>query len=329
MTVLAAAERNSKSAMADKKDLTGIFDLQNQQAENPEENNSFQETIPEDPFAVNVLPEIEKIEAFESLDQIGMMDHPEPEFQATADQISAEESVMDLAPEPIFENAPSPEPIAIEAFEHIREYSEKTSGKTNHPAKVLYPFHLKIKGTFGPYERDKLLLFISENPIGLNSSELDLQINAGRVFFPRISEYSAVKLIQDLRDSGLNFHLTPSDREINEGISDHSIQYSYDGRNLSQSKPVEIPVISPSISPQPQFSQIEEISLIQYVRTEVIEVENSPIIQEVMERMVESLKQKARLKGGNALFDLRKEITPLRLPSQYQISLKANVIRIS
>jgi hypothetical protein len=47
-----------------------------------------------------------------------------------------------------------------------------------------------------------------------------------------------------------------------------------------------------------------------------------------MERMTEALKQKARLKGGNALMHLQKEITPLRLPSQYQISLKANVIRL-
>ncbi len=321
--------------MADKKDLTGIFDLQKKQAENPEEFAPVQENNPEDPFAVNVLPDIEKIDAFESLDQIGMMDHPEPLTEShdpaidPAPIITTFEAAPEMPMEPSLVFADEPVSESVEPFEQIREYSEKTSGKTDLEIKVFYPFHLKIQGKFGPFERDKLLLFISENPIGLNSSELDLQINSGRVFFPRISEYSAVKLIQDLRDSGLNFQLVPSDREADEGISDHSLHFSYDGQKQNtRTSFVEIPVISSTLSPQPSFQQIEEISLIQFVRTEVIEIENSPIIQEVVERMIEALKQKARIKGGNALIDLRKEITPLRLPSQYQISLKANVIQL-
>jgi len=232
---------------------------------------------------------------------------------------------------PMQTDEPAPVPAPPSAFAQLKDYSEKTSGRSGIETKVLFPFHLKINGTFGPFERDKLLLFITENPIGLSSADLDMQINAGRVFFPRISEYPAVKLIQDLRDSGLKFILHPSDRESEQGIVDEALHYRYDGKLSTRagSTPVEIPVISATTVPQPSFQQIEEVSMVQFVRTEVIEVENSPIIQDVMERMIESLKQKARLKGGNALFDLRKEITPLRLPSQYQISLKANVIRLS
>jgi hypothetical protein len=226
--------------------------------------------------------------------------------------------------------APIPAIESSASLTAVRNYSEKTSASIGSHPKIFYPFHLRIHGTFGPFERDKLLLFISENPIGLSTTELDLQLDSGKVFFPRISEFSAIKLIQELRDSELSFQIHPSDQDEMIAIKESPRTYRYQNPatlphgDLEQ----EIPILNAELKPDSPYQEIEEISVTQFVRTDLVEVENSPIIQEVMERMTEALKQKARLKGGNALMHLQKEITPLRLPSQYQISLKANVIRL-
>ena len=326
----------------EKKEFTSILDLQKLQAENPEPVDL---NAPVDPFAVNELQAIEQVDDFQSIDQIGMMDHPvenEPASEFTNSDFAVSEPVANefsndfaLAEEPVVEE-PVVEEAPVEVFssplENIKSYSEKTQGKTNLEVKIHYPFHLKINGNFGPFERDKLLLFTTENPIGLSSQDLDLQIQAGKVFLPRISEYAAVKLVQDLRDSGLTFQLHPSDQDAvessNAGTSSRSFHYENNQPSSKTSTLIDIPILNSNSKLDKPFQEIDEVSIVQFVKTEVLEVENSPMIQEVIERMTEALKQKARIKGGNALFSLQQEILPLRLPSQYQIQLKASVIKL-
>jgi hypothetical protein len=43
--------------------------------------------------------------------------------------------------------------------------------------------------------------------------------------------------------------------------------------------------------------------------------------------MTHALKRRAKLKGANALTQLEHRITPLRLPSQYQIEISASLIK--
>ena len=253
-----------------------------------------------------------------------MMDHPSE---------SAAPALPTDDPFAIDFKAPPEEETVTDFSTNLKNYSEETQGKTTLEVKIHYPFHLKLSGVFGPYERDKLLLFITENPIGLSSSELDLQIQANKVFLPRISEYAAIKLVQELRDSGLSFQLQPSDQDGDETTNTASaLSFHYqNGENTSKpSALIEIPILNLNTMPTPlkAFEELDEVSIVQFVKTEVMEIENSPMIQEVIERMTEVLKQKARLKGGNALLNLKKEILHLRLPSQYQISLKASVIKL-
>lgn len=406
MTAHAAVERSSKSAMGnDKKDLTGILDLQRLQAEDP---SAVVENTEQDPFALNELQAIEQVDDFASIDQIGMMDHPseeltaeptvesidaplsfsptedghstpseltinDPAFSESASQMTdpfavsevpnqddpfavSTETTSSPIVDPIAFDTPSlsiqadttdssesglpasepfqpitpPPVVPSPSLDQVKRYSEKTSGITGSHSKIFYPFHLRIHGHCGPFERDKLFLFLSENPIGLSTADLDLQIQAGKIFFPRISEFSAVKLIQELRDSGLSFQLHPSDQDeaVVTRESPQTFHYQNPSFQESGSPDQEIPILNENSKPDAPYQELEEVSVTQFVRTDLIEVENSAIIQEVIERMTEALKQKARLKGGNALMYLKKEITPLRLPSQYQISLKANVIRL-
>jgi hypothetical protein len=251
-----------------------------------------------------------------------------PSFSIQSHTTDSSDSDLSTA-EPFQPIAPPPA-VPSPSLDQVKRYSEKTSGITGSHSKIFYPFHLRIHGHCGPYERDKLFLFLSENPIGLSTSELDLQIQAGKIFFPRISEFSAVKLIQELRDSGLSFQLNPSDQDEAVVTREAPRTFHYQNPSFAESgsPDQEIPILNENSKPDAPYQELEEVSVTQFVRTDLIEVENSAIIQEVIERMTEALKQKARIKGGNALMYLKREITPLRLPSQYQISLKANVIRL-
>jgi len=314
-----------------KKDLTGIFEL------------PLTEAPPSEPSESEHAEgsEAEHVDAFESIEELGMVDPlPEPTHEPTPESESAQEPES----EPAFPEEPAPpeasfgdglpDPFAVAAepinnpLEEIRQYSENTR-EPLHDLSIAYPFHLRIQGRFGPFERDKLLLFVTENPIGLSSNDLDLQLQAGKVFFPRISEYAGVRLIQELRDSGLQFSFKPADRDDDEAVETAPAQeFHFEMSDASTPPAVTIPVLDPASPALSQYIEIDSIQTHQFIKAEMIEVEKSDLFQEVLERMTEALKQKARLKGGSALTRFRQTITPLRLPSQYQISLSASVLRI-
>jgi hypothetical protein len=213
----------------DKKDLTGILDLPQL---DPVGDDGAK--APEDPFAVNELQPIEAIDSFESIDQIGMMDHEPPPEEAPPvmdpfePMVTEAPSTMDVGPADLpdpfaptdpftAQEAPVPDPappmdfleefpsaptIPAAPLEPIRSYAEKVKEAPFSPG-TRFHHHLLVSGEFDLFARDKLLLFITENDVGISSSELDFQVSAGRVLFSRISEFSGIKLIQDMRDSGL------------------------------------------------------------------------------------------------------------------------------
>ena len=340
-----------------KKDLTGIFDLP--QADPILSPGSEPGA---DPFSSETA--IEKIDDFESIDQIGMMDHvpepestPEPETSGFADsfpsvsepEIAPSEASAELfennftdtpieeAPpivsesnfaEPIFTELPPPEPSS-DFLSEIKTYSEQAK-QVRHEGSIHYPFHLLIQGEFGPFERDKLLLFITENQIGISSSQLDLQLQAGRTLFPRISEYAGIKIIQELRDSGLQFSLTPSSRDDDETTLPQAVQnFHFESSPSTKTKSalIEIPVLPLSHELFNIYLEFDSIQVSQFLKAEMVEAEQSELFQEIVDRLLENLKQQARRLGGHALTRLERKTIPLRLPSQYQITIEASVLR--
>ncbi len=338
------------------KDLTGIFDLPSLDSSDPASN------VPEDPFAVNVMAPVEQIDTFESIDQIGMIDHPaevpaDPAIEASVElPVESTEETPSAPPvEPFaFQNdfAPTPSetqeitsldpfmqpptsenteveiaPIPNSSLEEIKNYSEKTRA-VPFEAGARVPFTLLINGIFDPYSRDKLLLFITENPIGLNSADLDLQINGNRVLLPRISEFAGIKLIQDLRDTGLRFKLLPSDQDDDEAsppVKTSTFQFS--SQNQPSQKGDEIPVLPETSVNSSHWKVIDSIEMVQYLRADLLEVEKSELYQNLIDRMIEAMKRKARIKGADAITSLTRELKPLRLPSQYQVELRATLIK--
>jgi hypothetical protein len=348
---------------SDKKDLTGILEL-------PQLDPVSTDGAPvaEDPFAVNELKPIEAIDSFESIDEIGMMDHepppeadpaPPPEPNPFGGEPLSEdpfaalappepEPVLDAAPPMDFFSEPSPEPVpeaapepasppplpepaapAPQPLAPIRAYAEKVKEAVFSPG-VRNPHHLVVSGDFDLFARDKLLLFITENDVGISSSELDFQISGGRVLFSRISEFSGIRLIQDLRDSGLQFLLKPSPMDPDDLIPESpSVRVHYERSEAEEKREGRIPVLPPEGIHERGLQVFDTIRMVQYLRAEMLEVEKSELFQDLVERMTEALKRRAVLKGAEALGSLEHRITPLRLPSQYEVEMKASLLKKS
>jgi len=301
-----------------KKDLTGILELSSLMPA-PTQDEEVKES--EEPVPV------EQIDTFEAINDLGFFDHAQTEPQP-AEPIKSEELVepaIDTPPEARVEFMPAPE---LEPLDSIKDYSERAQEASVRVYEKV-PFHLNMNGDFDPYARDKLLMFIDENPIGLNSSELDRQIAAGRVLFPRISEFAGIKLIQDLRDSGLTFKLSPSPRDDDELLPPpRNLRVEYDARNV-KAKIEPLPILSEKDAQLKSWKAFDSISLVQFLRAEIVEVERSSLYQELMDRMLLSLKRKAHVKGAHAIGSLQHELKPLRLPSEYEVSLTATLYKKS
>jgi hypothetical protein len=358
---------------SEKKDLTSIIDLP--QADPIKREGQNQEEF-------NQLQPIDQIQDFESLDQIGMMDHPtppeEPQSDAGAD-LPAFQSEPETQDSPSLDFNPGTDPLpdvfganepevgaqatpeskelspsieggfSMDAFhseapseplsifdtnpapsrpilEDLKSYSDSKKAAPFEPG-VRNHFNLILSGEFDPYSRDKLLLFITENPIGLSSSELDFQISAKRVLLPRISEFSGIKMIQELRDTGLSFRLKRSE-EDSDAYAEDQDQNRFHYQAAPETSPdQDIPVLSLEMIKIEEYTVLDSIQLVQYLRAEILEIEKSDLFQDLLQRMTDALKRRAKLKGASALTRLEHRITPLRLPSQYQIELSASLLR--
>lgn len=367
-----------------KKDLTSIIDLP--QAE-PIKND---DGTPE----FNALPAVEQIDNFESLDQIGMMDHPttpieeqlpmegdsavkafdpnafqpmidpgaaptvEPPIEVSqAQPMNFEQPAFDSAPPAIpaefqlntsFEATAviSPEPAQemVTAFKHeesptvipssppptiddIRSYSEQAQETSLEYSRAV-PFRLLISGEFDPFARDKLLLFITENPIGISSSDLDFQINAGRVLIPQISEYAGIRLIQELRETGLHFKLTSVELDTDEAVPEAETQrYQWNAASESKALVPEVVILDSEAINSSIHQIIDSLQTVQFIRAEVIELEKSDMFQELLNRMLTHLKVKAARRGAIALTHVKHTVRPLSAASQYEVHLTASLVK--
>lgn len=284
----------------------------------------------EDPFAASQHVEIQALDTnaaeqdpFQTSAIAAVNDFALPEMTYVPSPALAVENKVEQAASASGETHPSP---PMDYLDELKSYSQKTQESAFEKG-IKAPFHLSLQGSFDPYTRDKLLMFITENPIGLNSSELDLQLKAGRVLFPRISEFAGIKLIQDLRDSGLLFKLTPSSRDDDELIHEApALSYRYESTAGAAPESM-IPVLPEFGLDQKAWKVIDSVQMVQYLRAEILEVEKSDLFQNLIERMLVAMKKKAILKGADAMTGLTHQVTPLRLPSQYQVELRANLLK--
>jgi hypothetical protein len=302
------------------------------------------------PSETMVEPPSEVIDSFEAIEPDFTLPEPEPRDTSSESDSSAPDSfadplppppdpvVTDLGMDPIAEIDPITESLSSETsnstphltsdfLDEVKSFSETIQGTTS-LVEIFVPYHLYLSGTFGPYERDKLLLFITENEIGLTSQELDLQIQSGKVLFPRISEFAGIKIIQELRDSGLQVRFHPSERDMDETRQVHSgLEFHFDANLGGSASTPTVRILSMDSAELTLYREIETLTSTQYLRANLVEVESSDLFQELLDRMTDSIKQRARIKGADALYRLQHHLSPLRLPSQYQVTLQAILLK--
>lgn len=312
-------EKNEK-----KKDLTGILELSSLMPP-----AQAQELLAEDAFQVNTEQAFEQIDDFSNLDDMGMMDHVQATPQqadASPEQVNSDPIAHDFNADSLFPTLAEDESLVPPGMDEIKDYSER-SRESPYATQQRVSFHLWMNGKFDPFARDKLLLFINDNPIGLNSMELDRQINASRVMFPRISEFAGIKLIQDLRDCDLSFKLLPSSRDEDEVLPEaENLRISLDFQSIGSPGPALTIIPDESID-QKLWLAFDSIHLVQFLKAEILEVERSDLFQNLIDRMLISLKRKAEIKGATAIGQVKHELKSLRLPSQYQVELRATLYK--
>ena len=146
----------------DKKDLTGIFTVKPLEPSPTDQKNSGDDLNREQPF--------EKIDSFEPITELGMMDHPVTETFSGLHHPTQDLTNVAEAPAAVELGFQAlEEATQVEPLDEIREYSENAKNLSTE-AEINYPFHFFAEGQFGYYERDKLLRFITENAVGITSA---------------------------------------------------------------------------------------------------------------------------------------------------------------
>jgi hypothetical protein len=294
----------------------------------PEENQEAQDEQPADPFTPATQEENQSADQAVDPFPAPVSDLPQdlaaPELPGVLDF----EDPFAVASEPIQPPSPvtTPEWVENPLMDDLRLYSESKKSAPFEPG-IRNEYHLYLSGDFDPYTRDKLLIFITENSIGLTSSELDLQLKSNRVMLPRISEFSGIKLIQELRDSGVSFVLKKSAGGEESSTSVTEPLHLRYAESKNEGVETRLPILPATAYSPEEYKIIDSIKIVQYLRAEILEVEKSELFQELLDRMTESLRSRAILKGANAITHLQHAITPLRLPSQYQVEISASLLK--
>lgn len=268
-------------------------------AETPEENVPADAPSP-DPFAVN-------------------LDFSSP----------VEPPVQEQQPET--QEAPASEPSST--IDQVKEFSEKLPmEKVQVPA--AFPFNLLIEGELSPEEREKLVDVLSRESMGIREVDLEPQFAGNSVLIPRISEYAGVLLVQALRGTSARMRLIPTDDQeidpLQPGAKADGADFPHpEPMAPSAPHPAELIVITQDSSiPQiPLFTVMDVITASATLNSSLVEAESSAEYQEVLENLQRELKYKAFRKGAVGLIQFQVQLTPLRMASEYRLTVSATAVR--
>lgn len=307
------------------------------------------------------MPEPEKVEEFESLEQFAennpaqeIAAAPAPEFESQdfaspsvdsspSPGFAAEvaEAVLDLGPpEPaVAEPTPEPKPKP-DAIGEIKAYSERVV--TAKPAvQAAFPFSLQIEGELTAQEKEKLLDLLARENMGIREVDLEPQFAAGRLLIPRISEYAGVLLVQALRGTTAKMRLGPSDRIFStadtHSSSDDPVYLSGESHGGTEVQHTESshPAESLIVTPQNQLPGLARYTVIGVITAsanldcDAVEADRSPEYQEMVENLEREIRYKAYRKGATAVIGFTLTLTQLASKTQYRLQALGSAIKSS
>jgi uncharacterized protein YbjQ (UPF0145 family) len=340
-----------------KKDLTSLSDFKFPEMEpNPEPSSGPSISLTEE-------AQIEKVEAFESLDtltsQSGTETAPtEPgpgfTFDASPDLAQALDAPsLDQAPaanEPAFDHIQempsasepeikfgemSPPPPSEQVLSDVKKFSENMAPKTTIAAG--YPFSLRIEGHLKPEEQEKLVDLISKEKMGIRAMDLELQFKTGHVLIPRISEYAGVLLVQALRGTNAEMKLAPSDQVFSTSDTKEEAipeRESHTVSSIGDASPFEHPAEHIPVTSEHHLSGfspgtvIDTVAASATIKAMSVEMETSAEYLEILENLKRELKYKAHHKGGTAVVDFKVTLSPLSIPTHYRITAMGAAVKI-
>lgn len=297
------------------KDLTGLHDLP---------------PLGFDPIGMPIMPELPQT-----------ADAPEsatlPEL-LTATEVSPEpllpKNSSDFSPITEFEQSdamPTSEPISLREPElpanvlsRLVRYSGKDVGSSRDPLLVT----LKIRGQVGPLERDRLLRLLSEHELGMSAQDLDVQIKSGRMLIPRINEYAATRIVQELRDSSLEFSVQDVDQEDEQKTPQVAARFSH---ARTQTEAPKSSLEDVRICDRSDLLETEEVfDLLEIPHTigaQTVSAGKKDQYDALLGRVRLELKSRARIKGAHAIVDYQTTLDPLKDPAHYMLTVRGYLVR--
>jgi hypothetical protein len=200
------------------------------------------------------------------------------------------------------------------------------------PADAVRPFHLWITGKLRNFEKERLTELLAREHFGIREVDLELQLEAGKILLPRISEYAAVLVAQALRGATIELRLEPSEL-AGSTQEQHAGSHSVSASGFS-SEPLhpadELPVTpEASIPGRQHYEALDVLIATGLLREPEWRADTSDAYSEMVESLKRELRFKAHLKKADALVKFEAKIlsNPWISDSECRIQVSALAIR--
>lgn len=178
------------------KDLTSIVDLAGQEGGGGEESGR-EPALP--------VPSVEQLteKDFGNLEELPQPEEGAQPAEPVTATIPLEMTVAtpaQAAALPAEPAGPEPAPLAPQDLTAVREFGERVAiGSPQVEASP--PYSLLARGTFDEKARKQIAsVILGEESLGIRPDELAIQLEAGKVLVPRVSEFAAIAIAAGIRD---------------------------------------------------------------------------------------------------------------------------------
>jgi hypothetical protein len=199
-------------------------------------------------------------------------------------------------------------------------------------ADAVRPFHLWITGKLRNFEKERLTELLAREHFGIREVDLELQLEAGKILLPRISEYAAVLMAQALRGTSVELRLEPS--ELAGSMQEKEMGPPSSNPSRVTSEPLhpadELPVTADTSLPGCEKHEALDILIATgLIREPEWRAETSDAYSEMVESLKRELRFKAHLKKADALvkFEAKVLANPWISDSECRIQVSALAIR--
>jgi hypothetical protein len=222
-----------------------------------------------------------------------------------------------------------------QTLEKVKQYSEQMSpGREAVPAG--FPFSLLITGELAPEEKERITDILSRENMGIRELDLEPQFEAGKVLIPRISEYAGILLVSALRSTRAKMRLGPSDSiyataDTQDSLEEdlESPEHEIDAYATDAWHPaVEVRITTEENLPgKVHHALVDVVTASAALKTLVVQAENSPEYQTLLEALQRELKYKAFRKGATAIVNFSVSLTQLHMPMHYRVMVTGSAIK--